>query len=315
MTPFMKKPLLLKAAIMKNTAAKTRKPAALSELVHEMIDKNGMTSKNIIMEFDGRLVRFVDIHMRKLDDKEFWKALKLNLRGFLGVDPKTVTAQFIPLSIDETNVNGKLIVIEKSNIAAVERNAKAIHMKLAHVGYAPLDMARIYVNEIQADDTALIVDLGAEHTNVALIHRNLPYYLGSTSIGMNSIPERLIRDYGLQEEQALDFRDRIGLTADVSSYQNIALSIRSEANKILQSMVDSITPTLTARNLTINKIAVIGGGSKMQGLPELIKEEVKAEEMMKADLNGLFDVNDQKLSTIDQAYYATLLGSARGWNA
>jgi Tfp pilus assembly PilM family ATPase len=308
--PFLKRPVIAGAAITRNTESGTRAVSKVASVVIDMLNKNHLSSRNLIVEMNGN-IRYLDVSMRNIQGKKFWKALNIDLKASVSIDPKEMNVQFIPLEATNDTITGKVLTMPKHDVEEMKRRMKPLGLHLAHIGYAPLDLARLYGDAAPGEDI-LIVDIGAAVTNVAILHGNLPYHLGSIPWGMGMVDERLRTEFSLDSDKATDFRKRIGLASQVQSFTKIALVIRSEINKFIQLLRDETYPTIANIGGHVQALAVTGGASRMTGIPELIMEAIGADRMVTADTTGTFDYDDPALAKLDHTYYATLLGAAKG---
>ena len=137
---------------------------------------------------------------------------------------------------------------------------------------ASADAFRFLGDEPEREIT-LVVDVGGSASEVALIEEGSLIFARSVAQGGDTFSERIERSLGVSAEEAEELK-REGKGAEV---ERALRQARVQFASTVRASVDFARRQLKRRNLAVGRVVVGGGGSRVTGLLDALREEMECE--------------------------------------
>src|SRR5690606_1716383 len=174
----------------------------------------------------------------------------------------------------------------------IEKNVKICELaglNLLAIETESLGIVRMvdFCRDIPDGKSIMIIDMGAENTNMILARNSVVIFSQTISTGSNSMTKVIASDFGIDELQAERYKVSYGLdfTAGdgkiAKSIEPIVQVILGEASRTLAYLREKIGGE------SVSAIFLTGGGSGLKGLDVYIKEKLNVDTMIVNPLNNM----------------------------
>lgn len=273
-----------------------------AELLAETIKKNKFRSKNCVMSIPEKSIFSRLITLPKMAPNELNEGIHWAVKPQVPVSLENLNISYLEIdsfkkdSTDMTNwyvVAAPKDLIERYktfagfaglNLLAIETEALAV-IRTIHANYLP-----------QGD--YLVLDLGAESTNVILARKRAVVFSQTLSTGSDAITKVISSDFGIDAGEAEKYKLSYGIDFTQGDGK-IAKSIQS----VVDLIMNEVTRTMSfyrekIDNSQIQTIYVTGGGSKLPGLAEYIKSKVEVAPVIVNNFEKI-KIDNKLISQID----------------
>lgn len=229
--------------------------------------------------------------------------------------PRVSTAKedllLMSLAATEATVQSQLEQVRTIGIGAQELAAQPVGLYL---------LAKA-AGAVEADSDAMIVDIGADWMNVALVSEGDLIFARTMLGGSRRITQALAKRQGDGYAAAERYKiDRAELKAMSKEMEKSELAVNSALRESADSLAGLLTQALNLAKKEIQspkyspgKVLVTGGGALLKGLCEHLGKKM-SKEVVPLDLAGLnvegLDGESQEL--VKSGYFSTALGMAIG---
>lgn len=259
----------------------------------------GVSTRNCVVAISELSVFSRLLTLPKVADDEIEESIHYALKPLIPVPIDTVNVTF--MMVDEVkNPSGDMV--NWYAVAApkplVERYTKIIEkagLTLLAIETESLSITRMvfFTHKIPVGKNVMIIDIGAETTNMIIARNSAVIFSQSISTGSNSMTKIIASDFGIDEDQAEKYKVAYGLDFTAGDGK-IAKSIEP----IVQIILGETSRTLTYLRERIvgegiTSIYLTGGGAGLKGLDAYIKEKLAIDTIITNTLNDI-EV-DQKL--------------------
>lgn len=241
----------------------------LMEALKQLIAQTGITTKNVAVGIPSTRMFTTVVDLQNLAEKELEKAIKYQSEQFIPtaiadsqldwsvlgpspVDPNK--AEVLLASVTKKYAEGRLNMLESAglNVIAMEPD-----------GFA---LARSLVPTVNMDAN-LILDMGANATDLVLLYNGAPRLIRSIPIGGDTLLKAAEQNLNVDEKQAMQFVYKFGLVQDKLEGQ--VLKALSNTIDSLVSEVEKSIKFFTTRyhNVPVVKIIVTGRASVLPEFP------------------------------------------------
>lgn len=240
----------------------------IAKIINKICDESGINSKNALAALPTfsvftSVMTLSGVSKKDLKSAVHWEAKKvipLPLEEMI-LDFKEIEKQ------DDKNSNSAQILLTGAPRALVKKYIEIF--KLAKINLLSLETETFsLIRSLLGNDksTAMIVEIGANTTDVSIIDHSIPMLNRSIDIGGVKITEKIGRQLNITNEEAEQFKYDLGISA-----------LNSEYSKVPRVFSEAIAPIINeikyAKNLYFNKSkkqtekVILSGGSAL--LPNL----------------------------------------------
>jgi len=260
-----------------------REPDAVAEALKELWGRSGVKSKQVQLGVGNQRVVVREIALPWLPEKEMRATLGFQVQEFIPMSVEEAVLDYDALG--ELEQEGRrmqrilLVAAQRIMIDALVQAVEAAKLEVIGIDLTPFALVRA-VGTLDVDLDAegqgdeAVVDVGAHVTNICVHDRGTTRFVRILPSGGRDITLAIAR--GLGTEDAVAERLKRGEEVDGGptreDVERVALSRAG-------SFVDEIRSSLEfyaaqVPGAKIGRVLVTGGGSKLQGLMELLQERI-----------------------------------------
>jgi type IV pilus assembly protein PilM len=266
-------------------AGEIRQPDLVSEALRELWDRGGFKSRQVYMGVGNQRVVVREVALPWLPEKELRASLGFQAQEFIPMPVEEAVLDFDPL--EEFEQEGRrmlrliLVAAQRAMVNTVVGVALGAKLEPVGVDLVPFAMARavgmpeIGMEEDEGGEEA-VVDIGATITNILVHERGVTRFVRILPSGGRDITLAIARSFGVEDDVAERLK-----RGEVIEGGPDPDEVRRVAMQRAQNFVDEVRSSLEfytaqTRGGRIGRVLVIGGGSKLSGFLELLRERVPA---------------------------------------
>lgn len=252
--------------------------SALSNELSKAHKASGINSKNCVVSVPEVSVFSRLLTLPIVKDEEVSESIHWALKPLIPVPLENVNVSF--LQIDEKKVEDKsvanwyVVAAPKSLIDNLKIVMDKASLNLLAVETEALAIARMVAFSNSAIKDLMVLDFGAESSNIILVRNGVVVFSQSISTGSNALTKVIAADFGIDNVQAEKYKTSFGL-----DFSNGDGKIARSLEPIMKILVSEISRTYTyfkerVGGSEIKNLFLTGGGSLLPKLDEYLTKEV-----------------------------------------
>lgn len=271
-------------------SGEVRQPEAVAEALRELWAKSGVKSKQVYLGVGNQRVVVREIALPWLPEKELRDTLGFQVQEFIPMAADEAVLDFDPLG--ELDQGGRrmvrilLVAAHKGMVNALVDAAVAAKLDPQGIDLTPFAVVRAVGTgdeglDLDSSGDEAIIDIGAQVTSICVHDRGVTRFVRILPSGGRDITLALASGLGVDDDVAerLKRGDQVELPAVGGTPLPDPVEIRELALTRAGSFVDEVRSSLefyTAQmpNAQIGRVLVVGGGSRLDGLLELLQERL-----------------------------------------
>jgi len=262
-----------------------RQPEIVAEALQELWSprRGGFKSKQVLMGVGNQRVVVREIALPFLPAKELKESLAFQVQEFIPMPVDDAVLDYDPLG--EFEQEGRqmmrilLVAAQRGMVSTLVQAATAAKLEPVGLDLLPFALVRAVGTgdvgmdlEADAGDEA-IIDVGAHVTNICVHARQVVRFVRILPSGGRDVTLAIARGMGVEDEVA----EQLKRGEDVEGHD------RAEAHRLATaraaSFVDEIRSSLEfytaqAQGARISRVLITGGGSKLEGFLEVLRERI-----------------------------------------
>jgi type IV pilus assembly protein PilM len=258
--------------------------AAVGEAIRELWRRGGFKSKQVTMGVGNQRVVVREVTVPALPPKELRQSLPFQVQDLIPIPMEDAVVDYDVL--DEFEQEGarmvRLLVVaaQREMVARFIDAATSAKVEPVGVDLVPFALIRavgqdegLGLDENDAGGEA-VIDVGADVTNLAVHERGVARFVRILPTGGQDVTASMAESLGIPQEQAEVLKR--GQPLEGSPPEEI---VRSFLDRRAAALVDEIRSSLDfyraqTAGAEVNRILVTGGGSKLPGFVERLRERV-----------------------------------------
>lgn len=272
-----------------------RKNIAVARIA-EFLAREKILSKNIVSSITGNQVIVRYVRFPKLSREELAKTIQFEAEPYIPFDIREVDLSFhilgdvvedgqkkmetILVASKKETIQTKLEIFNELNLRTILIDLDVFAVQNA-LEYSNLS------SENPAQETNLIINIGASVTNMAIMENNVSRVVRDVFIAGNSFTKAIMRNLGCDFKSAEDLKFRYSLlvTAEekektLSENQKEALQVSSAITPVSKDLLLEVQRSIDfyiSQNpeRVINRVLLCGGSSAVKNLDKYLHQELK----------------------------------------
>jgi len=210
----------------------------LGEIIMTALGQSGIRTKNVAIGLPSQKTFTTVIDVPVMPEKELASTIKYQID------------QYIPMAIDETKVDWKLlgpslheqnkleILLTSTAIAYAEERLEFVEQLGLNVIAAEPDPIAMMRSLLPANvtDARLIVDMGEQSTDIVMTYGETPRLVRTVPLGLNSLIKAAVQNLNVKDDQARQFILKFGLAPD---------RLEGQVYRAIESTLENFTSELT----------------------------------------------------------------------
>ena len=271
-------------------SGEVRRPEAVAEALREVWAKSGVKSKQVQLGVGNQHVVVREIALPWLPEKELRDTLAFQVQEFIPMASDEAVLDFDPLG--ELDQGGRrmvrilLVAAHKGMVNALVEAALAAKLDPQGIDLSPFAVIRAVGTgdeglDLDSSGDEAIIDIGAQVTSICVHDRGVTRFVRILPSGGRDITLALASGLGVDDDVAerLKRGERVEVNGEGATPLPEPREIRELALTRAGSFVDEVRSSLefyTAQmpNAQVGRMLVVGGGSRLDGLIELLQERL-----------------------------------------
>lgn len=271
-------------------SGEVRQPEAVAEALREVWAKSGVKSKQVQLGVGNQHVVVREIALPWLPEKELRDTLAFQVQEFIPMASDEAVLDFDPLG--ELDQGGRrmvrilLVAAHKGMVNALVEAALAAKLDPQGIDLSPFAVIRAVGTgddglDLDSSGDEAIIDIGAQVTSICVHDRGVTRFVRILPSGGRDITLALASGLGVDDDVAerLKRGERVEVDGEGATPLPEPREIRTLALTRAGSFVDEVRSSLefyTAQmpNAQVGRMLVVGGGSRLDGLLELLQERL-----------------------------------------
>ncbi|MGM0567677.1 MAG: type IV pilus assembly protein PilM [Elusimicrobiota bacterium] len=256
-----------------------------------ILKRKKFSTKKAAVSISGSsvIVRFVKFP--KMSAEDLSKTLQFEAEPHIpfDIDDVNMDTQIINEVEEENELKMETILVASKKDTVKERidiiEAAGLKPAIIDVDAFALENAYEIINEQEAGDRCMLVNIGAAITNISIVEGGVSKVVRDLYTAGNAFTRAIQNSMKIEVPKAEELKKKYGL--DIKSQQsssegdignqiyNILSPIAKELNSEMQRSIDYFTGQQSSPGAEINKIILSGGGALMRGLVDFIEADIK----------------------------------------
>lgn len=287
----------------------------LAERIKEMRKEAGIGTNRCVAGIPEAPIFSRLITLPVVEDTDLDEAVSWELKPLIPVDINEVDIAYIDVAEKTVNerkfVDVFAVAAPKTLTERYKKLAELAGLELLALETKALAVTRTVDFNYGAEDKDIMVfQFDSLTTDLVLAKDGVPVFTQSVSTGADALTKAIAADYGIDEQQALQYRDSFGLDS-TKGEGKIARSLEP----IMQILVNEVNRTLTYFREKLGeagatKAYICGEASQLPGLAEYLSQKVGIEARIVDPLANLKVTGKAKkdLAQINPASFAVSIG-------
>ncbi|MDQ6985159.1 MAG: type IV pilus assembly protein PilM [Candidatus Dojkabacteria bacterium] len=263
----------------------------IAETVKEIHERSGVNTKNCVFSIPEQSVFSRLLVVPEVDEENINDAIHWGIKPLVPTSLDNVSIAFT--NIDKKELNGKpyinwyVVAAPKERIKFYRKIATKAGLNLLAIETEALATARLVTFSTGQKEDILILDFGADNSNIILARKGISIYSQTLSTGSSSINKILSADFGFDDAKA----EQLKLQFANQTPENIQ-KIAKAIEPITQMLISEISRTLVyykekLGKSEINTVYLTGGGAKLYMLDKMIKDALGINAVLVDPINNM----------------------------
>ena len=253
--------------------------SSFAQIVRKLHKVAGVGSHDVVISIPEQSAFTRTVSFPLLTDAEISSAVKWEIEQYIPIPAAEAISQHIILERNEkTSPPSVSVLLVAAPRVLVEKYTKIV--QLAGLNPVAVETELIALTRALApiDKTVLLIDLGANSTDIAIAKNSLPCFSRSIPLAGEAFTRAVAQNLGVTAPQAEEYKKTYGLTAT-----QLEGKVKGALGPVLRLVVDEIKKSISfyqseQKGEAPTAIQISGGGSAMPqiitGLTELLGIEV-----------------------------------------
>ncbi len=266
-----------------------REPAAVAEAIRELWRRVKFGSREVILGVANQRVVVREVVLPWLEEKELRESLAFQVQEYVPIPLDEAVLDYSVVEDFEREDRRMLrILVVAATKVMIQQLVQAVEMaKLRPIGLdlIPFAILRsvgsvegVGLEEAPSGDEA-IVDIGGDMTSICVHAMGLPRFVRILPTAGNDITNAVAKGLAIDQAEAERLKKGSG-NGETDLAQDAAQAARSMAGSFADEVRSSLDfyESQTA-GATVSRMLVTGGGSKLEGLLDMLGQRISADVM------------------------------------
>ncbi|KAB1658848.1 type IV pilus assembly protein PilM [Pseudoclavibacter sp. CFCC 11306] len=311
-------------------------PKQLTAALEDLFDEGGFTTRNVHIAVGNRRVYVREHSIPRVPLPEIKASLRYQVDDALPIDVNEAVLDFFPTRLTIDNgapmYTGLLVATEAAPLEALADALTAARLRLVGVDLTTFALMRALHDQLHPMDASgafgtdgdaggvgaasarptLIIDFGADTTQIVAIDGELPAFVRIIPAGGHSITQAVAAVHNIDLAEAEELKMSTGyLGGEARTDEEQAITTATD--RVIDSIEDTVAYFRNTDRLhDIGQVIVTGGGSQLVGLRTALTGRLGLPLAEAQPLSGVLVANDDLRHEIDEhlATAAAALGLA-----
>jgi len=260
-----------------------RQPEAVGEALRELWQRGGFKNRQVWMGVGNQRVVVREIALPYMPEKELRASLGLQVQEFIPMSVEEAVLDFDPLGEfeqeDRKMLRLLLVAAQRVMVDQIVAAAQAAKLEPMGLDLIPFALVRAIGTpdvgmDLEETGEEAVVDVGAHVTNIVVHARGTTRFVRILPSGGRDITIAIARAAGVEDDVAerLKRGEEVEDMPTPDEVRNVALQRAAAFVDEVRSSLEFYTAQ--AREARIGRVLLTGGGSKLEGLLDLMRQRI-----------------------------------------
>ena len=259
-----------------------RQPELVSEALKELWSRGGFKSREVLLGAGNQRIVVREVTLPFLPEKELRASLGFQVQEFIPMPVDEAVLDYDPIA--EFDQDGRqmiqilLVAAQRAMVDMIVHAAAAARLEPVGLDLIPFALVRAVGSgeagmDLESSGDEAVIDIGAHVTNICVHARQVVRFVRILPSGGRDITVAIARGLGIEDEEAEKLKrgeEVPGL--DVAEAGRLAISRAAAFVDEIRSSLEFYTAQAQAAR--VGRVLITGGGSKLEGLLELLRERI-----------------------------------------
>ncbi|HHW56709.1 MAG TPA: type IV pilus assembly protein PilM [Clostridia bacterium] len=273
---FFGKRLMIKTPSNVITDGKIVDMNSLVEAITEVIKKNSIKERQVCFTISSSYNILRDLELPPMKEEEIEKALYYEIEQYIPVaENYVIDHRYLP-PFGEKDKKIRVLIASspKEIIEKYVKLSEMLKLKLEAIDVYSNSLYKAYKKVGLAEGIVAIIDIGAAATNVTVIDNGNYVFSRRIEFGGNKITQIIANALNMNFQSAEEYKKTKKIIGE-ERHKDIEETIFLSFSEVLQQLSRIFDFYYATYHKSIQKIVLIGGGSKLLGLKEYIENYFK----------------------------------------
>lgn len=242
--------------------------AGISQIIKKLHKEAGISSRDCAISLPEQQVFTRTIHFPLLTDSEITSAIKWEAEQYIPIPVSEAIIQHLILERNEKSVPpGVTVLLVAAPRSVVEKYVKIVQLANLNPVIVETELMALSRSLAPSDKTVLLIDFGANSTDIAIARNGLLSFSRSIPIAGEAFTRAVSQNLGVSSMQAEEYKKTYGLAR-----AQLEGKIKGALDPILRMVVDEVVKAIhfyqSEEKGDIPGAVIISGGTS--GMPEII---------------------------------------------
>jgi len=249
----------------------------LAQIIKKLVVESGIQSESVVIGVPSQQVYSSVIETAQLTPQELSKSINYLAEKYIPVSLDQVKLDWAQLGPSPTDPTKQEVLLLSARNSFTEA-------RLEMLGSIGLDVISVQPDALAAGrslipagsiEPCLILDLGANSSDLSIVHNGAPRLIRSIPVGGHTFVKSVMQSMSVEEDQASQFVFKFGL-----NQQKLEGQIYAAMHPSLNSLIEEVNKSIQFfmnkyKGSKVNKIIVTGQASAVPELPLYIVNQTQ----------------------------------------
>ncbi|MBI3648787.1 MAG: type IV pilus assembly protein PilM [Actinobacteria bacterium] len=259
-----------------------RQPQLVAEALRELWGRGGFKSREVLMGVGNQRVVVREIALPFLPDKELRESLAFQVQEFIPMSVDDAVLDYDPLG--EFEQDGRqmmrilLVAAQRPMVNLLVESATMAKLEPVGLDLIPFALVRAVGTgeegmDLEDGGDEAVIDVGAHVTNICVHARQVVRFVRILPSGGRDVTVAIARGMGVEDEVAEQLKRGEEVEGhDLEEARRVATSRAASFVDEIRSSLEFYTAQ--AQGARISRVLITGGGSKLAGFLEVLRERI-----------------------------------------
>lgn len=279
----------------------------LKKVIGKAIEKHQIKTKEVVFSISSTRIITREVELPKVSKNKLKALIQVNVQEYFPVNLDEYIVDYAIVDTihnkQEKKYKVQLVAALSSHVESYVELTDHLGLRLHSIDYVGNSLAH-FIQQEQLKESAMVIDLGSETTQVAFIAEQKIQLLRNMPYGVSAVVEKVtaIRDVTYEQASQLLCEEAL-ITLEDDSNAYLPNTVSSPLNQVLNGVSRVLDYFSTRHSDKINNIYLLGGGSKLCGIEEYIEKyfniktqtfekmsQLESKELESTEINSFFHI-------------------------
>ena len=253
-----------------------QEPEEVANIIKTLFNNLKLKDKKVAISISGYSVIVKKINLSVMDEKDLYEYIQNEVGQYIPFDIEDVYLDYQDLhtnteEYDRTDV--MLVAAKKDVVDGYLAMLRSAGLKAVIVDIGGFALENIYEANYSLDENVALVDIGATKMSINIVSQGISVLARDVVVGSRQLTDQIQNRFGIDADEAEGLK--IGYEPVEEKQKDLDEIYANTCTQWALELKKAIDLYYTNNpDMTLNKIILSGGGSRIQGLDQFFTEEI-----------------------------------------